>query len=113
MTMLALFLGLLAGASCMSAPMNGMPKHQMDAAFTSWKEQQQALIARERQQALMEREIKRLAHPDVKMWLVFEGLAQPAVICGSEKTDAIHREAARLHSLDVDSKRTEQKLAVL
>lgn len=52
----------------------------------------------------METEVKRLASPDVPLWIVFEGAAQPAVLPGSGKTDALHDEASRLHNLDPSQK---------
>ena len=61
----------------------------------SWREQQQS-------ETLVHREVNRLTHPDVPVWLVFEGLAQPTVLAGSATTDALHDEAARLHNLDAD-----------
>jgi len=91
--MLVLFLGLLACASGLRAPPTRLPKQQLDVAFANWHEEQHS-------QGRMHREVNRLSHPDVPLWLVFEGLAQPTVLRGSAKTDAIHSEAARLHNLD-------------
>ena len=48
----------------------------------------------------MEREVKRLACPDVQCWLVFEGTAQPLTIPGSATTDVLQDEATRLHNLE-------------
>ena len=66
-------------------------------AFSSWREDQEA-------EALVQREVNRLAHPDVPLWFVFEGIAQAAVIPGAAKIDALHHEACRLHNLDVNQK---------
>jgi hypothetical protein len=57
-------------------------------------------FARQQSMSAMEREIKRLASPDVPVWVVFEGASQPAVLPGSGTTDALHQEASRLHNLD-------------
>ena len=48
----------------------------------------------------MEREVKRLAHPDIPVWLIFEELAQPATLPGSASTDQLHQIACQLHNLD-------------
>lgn len=87
--MWALLLALLASASCYNVP----SKTGLDAAFTNWHKQQNSA-------ALMQKQVNRLAHPDVKLWLVFQGSAQPAVLPGSATTAALHRAAARLHNLD-------------
>ena len=65
----------------------------LDAAFTNWHEEQ-----------LMQREVNRVTQPDVPLWLVFENIAQPTTIAGSTTTDALHREACRLHNLASDMK---------
>lgn len=89
------FVGLLATASCLHRV--AVPKMSIDAAFTNWADEQQS-------QAIMQRELNRLAHPDVPLRLVFEGISQRAVIPGSAMTDALHDEAARLHNLDTNQK---------
>jgi len=92
--LLMAFIGLLACASGLHAPSTRLPKQQLDAAFATWHEKQHS-------QGRMQCEVNRLSHPDIPLWLVFEGLAQPTVLPGSAKTDAIQSEAARLHNLDV------------
>ena len=44
--------------------------------------------------------MNKLALPDVPLWLIFEGVAQPVVLPGSATTDSLLAEAARLHNLD-------------
>ena len=88
-----LLVGLLASASGLHSSPNHVPKKQLDAAFTSWREKQ-----------MLEKEVKRLVNPDVTLRLVFEGVAQPAVLPGSATTDALHGAAAHLHNLDVDQR---------
>jgi hypothetical protein len=69
----------------------------LELAFTAWREQQ---ISHE----LVHREVNRLAHPDVPLWLIFEGIAQPVVLRGSATTDELHDAASHLHSLDANQK---------
>ena len=73
------------------------PKEDFDTAFASWREQQLS-------QDCMQRMVKQLAHPDVPLWLVFEGIALPTVLPGSATTDALHTEVTRLYNLDRDQK---------
>ena len=40
-------------------------------------------------QALIQSEINRLTLPDIPLWLVFEGVAQPTVLPGSATTDSM------------------------
>ena len=63
------------------------------ASFTQWGEQ-----------VKVENAVKQMMHPDVPVWLVFEGLAQPAEIQGSATTDSLHMQACRLHNLAPDQK---------
>ena len=88
-----LLLGLVTSASGMATPPKHVPKKQLDAAFTAWSEKQ-----------ALEKEVKRLVNPDVTLRLVFEGVAQPAVLPGSATTDALHGAAAHLHNLDEDQR---------
>lgn len=53
-------------------------------------------------QLKMQREINRLACPDLPLWLTFEGITQHTVVSGSASTAALHNEVARLHNLDPD-----------
>ena len=83
-----LLLGLgLHGASGMVASMHD--------AFSSWGKSHHA-------EELMQKQINQLAHPDLKVWVTFEGVAQPAIIPGSGTTCALVEETARLHNLDRD-----------
>ena len=66
-------------------------------AFVSWREKQLS-------QDQMQRVVKQLAHPDVPVWLVFENIAQPAILAGSTTTDDLHAEVTRLFNLDRDQK---------
>lgn len=67
----------------------------MHDAFSSWGKAQHA-------EELLKKQINQLAHPDLKVWVVFEGVAQPAVIPGSGTTCALVDQTAKLHNLDRD-----------
>ena len=95
--MLMFAVGLVASASGLHTPQNPVPKQNLATAFGDALEKQ-------RSQAMMQRAINKLAHPDVPLWLVFEGIAQPAVIPGSATTNVLHGEAARLHNLDANQR---------
>ena len=105
MRVVALFVAAMSGVegSCLhhaqpnQTPAGRSPKPQLDAAFATWHKQQ-------REVQLMQREVNRLSHPDVPLWLIFEGIAQPTVIAGSARMHDVHLEAARLHNLDADQK---------
>ena len=81
------------------------PKAQLDSAFSAWgegvREAERAEAERaeaERRQQLLARQINRLAHPDVHLQLVYEGVSRRAVLPGSAKTDALRGVAIRAHS---------------
>ena len=78
------------------------------SAFTDWREQQERQDffgeASAHYQERVQRAVNRLAHPDVPLKIVFEGIAVPAVIPGNATTDALFKEATRLHSLDPKQK---------
>lgn len=92
-------LGLLALSACSAAalsPSARSPTPQLDAAFTAWRKEQRAQAL---MQAHVQRQVNRLAHPDVNVQLVFEGRALPATVPGSATVDYLRYEAARLHKL--------------
>ena len=88
------FLSLLVAVAGMCASPGKVPPQQLEAAFSTWGKEQAS-------QALLQKEINRLAHPDVPLWIVFEHVAQPAVIPGhaADVVKALHRETCRLHGL--------------
>ena len=94
-----LVLGLLASASCLQVPKTGthrrVPKRQLDAAFSAWREKQL-------KQTAFVNQVNRLASPDVSCHITFEGLTHKANLPGGATTDTLHKEAARLHNLDPD-----------
>ena len=91
-------MGLLAGASGMCTPApRATVTMQMDAAFSSWNQQLQNAD-------LMEKQVKRMALPDIPVQLVFEGVAKSAVLDGKATTDALFKAATRLHNLDTKQK---------
>lgn len=99
-----LYLGLLVGSAAFQASTPKVPStpvlsamEPIDAAFNVWHD-------RQRSQEHMRREVNRLAHPDVPLWLVFEGIAQPTVVSGCETTDMLQREATRLFNLQPDQR---------
>jgi hypothetical protein len=71
-----------------------MPKQQLDTAFLD------ALHEQQKQAQALQRQVNRLAHPDVPLRLIWEGKAQRAVIKGSATTDSLRMQAIRLHGLD-------------
>jgi len=94
-------LGLSASAACLSshtpfstsqAPTQGAPS--LDAAFSSWAKKHDSQTER------MISEVNRLAHPDVPVWLNYEGQIRPAIVPGSAKVDQLQRIVTRLHRLD-------------
>ena len=97
--MFVLFLGLLGSASCLQVPKQArphrVPKRQLDAAFSAWREKQLS-------QAAFINEVNRLASPDVSLHVTFEGLSHKTVLPGGATTELLHREAARMHNLDPD-----------
>jgi len=85
---------LLASASCLKISPHRLRRHQVDAAFRTWQQQQQL------SEELMHRAVNRLAHPDVPLRLVFQGNAKPCTLPGSATIDDLRGEAIRLHNLD-------------
>ena len=108
-----LALSLLAVATCLNVASTTIRKSQLDVAFAAWRKKQVSTarvwtqmeanaLQVVSENEIMQKMVNELAHPDVPLRIVFEGVPKKAVLKGDATTNALQHLACKLHGLEAN-----------